>query len=323
MANFGIANDASFKTVTCGSLNITGDTNLIRRASFSIEGAKTLTPVNCPDFLANPFVPVGGEAATNTYAIWQRHQNVWLAGSAPRQFDVAGAGTIPPSLGVAMVMCMDARVTPYDIWDLNIGECHVIRNAGGVVGKDALRSLIISQELLLTSEIIVAHHLDCGMTKFRGEELTSCLQTKNSTSPTSGGIRPNIFFEDFGGPPTGTDIPPPDGTGTFSDYRAKTLNLSGLNVMENIKRIMLCPFIRFKDRVTGWVYNDCSQTLTAGVLAASGVTNRTTDVVAGELVRIDTSGVLECIKALDDTRPPTDLCGQSGVTLPDPLSACG
>lgn len=322
-ANFGVCNDARFKNVTTKTLTVTDDSNLIRQTKCEVVGSKTLTPVNCPDFLANPFVPIGTEATTNTYALWVRHETVWLTGNAPRVFDVAGAGTIPPSLGVAIVMCMDARVSPYDIWDLNMGECHVIRNAGGVVEDSVFRSLIISQEILQTSEIIVAHHLDCGMTKFISRELVDCLQTKNSSSPTSGGQRPRMFFEDFGGPATGSDIPAPDGTGTFADYRAKSLNLSGLDVMENVKRLMLCPFIRFKDRVTGWVYNDCSQSLSPTDLTNSGVTARSTTLAAGEVVRIDTSNVLTCIKALDDSRPPTDLCGQGGITLPDPLSACG
>lgn len=82
-----------------------------------------------------------------------------------------GALPLPPSKHVAVVACMDARLDVYRILGLNEGEAHVIRNAGGVVTEDALRSLVISQHLLGTTEIILIHHSDCGMVTFKDDEL--------------------------------------------------------------------------------------------------------------------------------------------------------
>jgi carbonic anhydrase len=122
---------------------------------------------------------------------------------------------------------MDARVDPYDIFNLKIGEAHVIRNAGGVVTDDVIRSISISQELLLSTEIIVMHHMDCGMTKFCGKQMKWAFQQ-------SIGQRPAFSFEDFG------------------------LKPSAENVRENVKRVMQSPFIRHKRQVSGCVYNDCT-----------------------------------------------------------------
>lgn len=77
---------------------------------------------------------------------------------------------IPPGRQVAVVACMDARLIPSRILGLEEGEAHIIRNAGGMA-KDALRSLVISQRLLGTNEVIVIHHTDCGMLTFKNEDL--------------------------------------------------------------------------------------------------------------------------------------------------------
>src|SRR3954468_22127422 len=77
---------------------------------------------------------------------------------------------LPPAKGVAVVACMDARLNVYGILGLEEGEAHVIRNAGGVVTDDEIRSLAISQRLLGTSEIILIHHTDCGMLTFTDDE---------------------------------------------------------------------------------------------------------------------------------------------------------
>ena len=77
---------------------------------------------------------------------------------------------MPPAKKVAIVACMDARVNPYPIFGLELGDAHVIRNAGGVVTDDEIRSLAISQRLLGTEEIILMHHTDCGMLTFTDEE---------------------------------------------------------------------------------------------------------------------------------------------------------
>jgi carbonic anhydrase len=70
---------------------------------------------------------------------------------------------LPPAKKLAIVACMDARIKVYDILGLDVGDAHVIRNAGGVVTDDEIRSLAISQRLLGTEEIILIHHTDCGM----------------------------------------------------------------------------------------------------------------------------------------------------------------
>src|SRR6476659_10400260 len=78
---------------------------------------------------------------------------------------------MPPARGVAIVACMDARLHPETFLGLDIGDAHVIRNAGGRASDDALRSLIISNRLLGTNEYLVIHHTDCGMLTFSNEEL--------------------------------------------------------------------------------------------------------------------------------------------------------
>jgi len=90
---------------------------------------------------------------------------------------------MPPSKHVAIVACMDARLDVYRVLGLNEGEAHVIRNAGGVVTDDALRSLIISQRLLGTTEIILIHHTDCGMLTFKDDQLREAIATEVGEKP--------------------------------------------------------------------------------------------------------------------------------------------
>ena len=78
---------------------------------------------------------------------------------------------IPPAKKIAVLSCMDARISIKDILGLKLGDAHVIRNAGGIATDDAIRSLIISHELLGTEEFIVINHTDCGMLKIKDEEL--------------------------------------------------------------------------------------------------------------------------------------------------------
>ena len=87
-----------------------------------------------------------------------------------------GDKPIPPSSGVAVVACMDARIDVYRALGLGLGEAHVIRNAGGVVTDDAIRSLVISQELLGTKEIVLIHHTDCGMLTFKDDDVKGQIQ---------------------------------------------------------------------------------------------------------------------------------------------------
>jgi len=82
-----------------------------------------------------------------------------------------GSLPMPPARHIAIVTCMDARVEPLSFLGLNLGDAHIIRNAGGRITPDALRSLVISEELLGTDTILVIHHTDCGMLTFGNEQL--------------------------------------------------------------------------------------------------------------------------------------------------------
>ena len=133
-----------------------------------------------------------------------------------------GALPMPPSAHVAIVACMDARLDVYRILGLHEGEAHLIRNAGGVVTDDALRSLIISQRLLGTSEVILIHHTDCGMLTFKDDDLREKIAEEV-------GERPAFAFA------------------AFSDLER--------DVREGLQRIVRNPFLVHKDHVRGFVFD--------------------------------------------------------------------
>ena len=132
-------------------------------------------------------------------------------------------GDLPPSpaKGVAIVACMDARLNVYGMLGLEEGDAHVIRNAGGVITDDEIRSLAISQRLLGTREVILIHHTDCGMLTFTDEELKEQIQQEV-------GIKPHFPLE------------------TFADLEE--------DVRQSIRRIQVSPFISHKDSVRGFIY---------------------------------------------------------------------
>ena len=134
----------------------------------------------------------------------------------------AGPLPLPPARGVAVVACMDARLNVYGILGLNEGDAHVIRNAGGVITDDEIRSLAISQRLLGTSEIILIHHTDCGMLTF-----------------TDDGFKEAIRAE--------TGLRPPWAAEAFSDVVD--------DVRQSLARIENSPFIPVKDSVRGFVFD--------------------------------------------------------------------
>jgi len=129
---------------------------------------------------------------------------------------------LPPAKGVAVVACMDARLNTYALLGLEEGQAHVIRNAGGVVTDDEIRSLAISQRLLGTREIILIHHTDCGMLTFTDDDFRAAIQADT-------GIRPAWSAE------------------AFSDLDA--------DVRQSIARIKASPFIPQKDSVRGFVFD--------------------------------------------------------------------
>ncbi|MEA2535013.1 MAG: carbonic anhydrase [Actinomycetota bacterium] len=114
----------------------------------------------------------------------------YLANNAAYAESFAEQLPMPPSRQVAVVACMDARLDVYRILGLNPGEAHVIRNAGGVVTDDAIRSLTISQRLLGTREIILIHHTDCGMLTFTDDAVKRQIQDDT-------GIKPRFALEAF------------------------------------------------------------------------------------------------------------------------------
>jgi carbonic anhydrase len=97
---------------------------------------------------------------------------------------------LPPAKKVAVLACMDARLDPAKALGLQEGDAHVIRNAGGVASEDALRSLVISQRLLGTEEIILIHHTDCGMETFSDDAVKDQILADT-------GLRPNFALEAF------------------------------------------------------------------------------------------------------------------------------
>ncbi len=131
-----------------------------------------------------------------------------------------GALPMPPGKRVAVLACMDARLNVYGVLGLAEGDAHVIRNAGGVVTEDAIRSLTISQRLLGTTEIILIHHTDCGMLTFKDDEVKEQIRGEV-------GIRPPFALEAF-----------PD---VDEDVR------------HSIRRLQASPFITHKN-VRGFVY---------------------------------------------------------------------
>jgi carbonic anhydrase len=128
---------------------------------------------------------------------------------------------LPPAKHSAVVACMDARLNPYGVLGLSEGDSHVIRNAGGVVTDDVIRSLAISQRLLGTTEIVLIHHTGCGMLTFHDDEVKAQIEADT-------GIRPPFALEAF-----------PD--------------LDG-DVRQSIARIKASPFVPHRDSIRGFVY---------------------------------------------------------------------
>ncbi|MFC8080319.1 beta-class carbonic anhydrase [Streptomyces sp. NPDC057307] len=129
---------------------------------------------------------------------------------------------LPPARRLAVVACMDARLDIYRILGLNEGDAHVIRNAGGAVTEDEIRSLAISQRLLGTREIILIHHTDCGMLTFTDDNFKRDIENET-------GIRPPWAAEAF------TDLTE--------------------DVRQSIRRITGNPFIPHTDAIRGFIFD--------------------------------------------------------------------
>jgi len=142
-------------------------------------------------------------------------------------FDQGGL-PLPPARGVAVLACMDARLNVYGLLGLNEGDAHVIRNAGGVVTADELRSLAISQRLLGTTEIMLIHHTDCGMLTFSDDEFRNSIATETGVKPT---------------------------------WSAEAFSDLDTDVRQSIARIEAETSIPVKDSVRGFVYDVSDGTL--------------------------------------------------------------
>ena len=129
---------------------------------------------------------------------------------------------LPPAKRIAVLACMDARLNPYGLLGLSEGDAHVIRNAGGVVTDDEIRSLSISQRLLGTEEIVLIHHTDCGMLTFSDDDFRRQIQDET-------GMKPEWAVE------------------TFDDLEQ--------DVRQSIARIRNRPFIPKKDQIRGFIYD--------------------------------------------------------------------
>ena len=126
-----------------------------------------------------------------------------------------------PAMEVAIVACMDARLDPHGLLGLTPGDAHVIRNAGGVVTEDVIRSLVISQRGLGTTEVMLIHHSGCGMMAFNEDEEKARIEAET-------GLRPPFSME------------------SFSDVDA--------DVRQSITRIESCPYLPHRDVVRGFVF---------------------------------------------------------------------
>ena len=129
---------------------------------------------------------------------------------------------MPPGKQLAVVACMDARLNVYALLGLEEGQAHVIRNAGGVVTEDVIRSLAISQRLLGTSEVVLVHHTDCGMLTFTDDQVKADIEADT-------GLRPHFALE------------------AFSDLER--------DIRQSIARIKASPFVPNKDSVRGFVFD--------------------------------------------------------------------
>ena len=136
--------------------------------------------------------------------------------------DFDGPLPLPPSKGVAVVACMDARIDVYRVLGLEEGEAHVIRNAGGVVTDDEIRSLAISQRLLGTEEIVLIHHTDCGMLTFTDEDFARTLREETGEEP---------------------------------GWAAEAFPDLAEDVRRSVERIRSSPFVPHTDQVRGFVFD--------------------------------------------------------------------
>jgi carbonic anhydrase len=133
-----------------------------------------------------------------------------------------GPAPVAPALHMAIVACMDSRLDVHAALGLKLGDAHVMRNGGGVVTDDMIRSLVISQRLLGTRQIVLIHHTDCGMLKFTEDEMKDAIEAD-------------------------TGLRPPWATEAFTDLDRSVRN--------SIARLRTSPFVPHTDQIRGFVFD--------------------------------------------------------------------
>jgi carbonic anhydrase len=158
-----------------------------------------------------------------------------------RQKDFPGPHSLIPEKHIALVTCMDSRIDVFRIFGLHSGEAHIIRNGGGIVTDDVLRSLVLSQRFLQTREVVLVHHTDCGLQRFREDELRERIASEVGFEP------PYLF-------------------GAFNNIDE--------SVRRSIARVMEHPFLPHRTRIRGFVYD--VETGATREVAPSAVSRQTT-----------------------------------------------
>lgn len=132
------------------------------------------------------------------------------------------SGNLPlrPATGLAVIACMDSRLDIFEMLGLDLGDAHIIRNAGGVITDDMIRSLTISQRMLGTREVVLVHHTNCGLSTFTEDEFDALLLRE---------------------------------TGARAHWKAESFRDVDMSVRESIRRITQSPFVQHIDHVRGFV----------------------------------------------------------------------
>ncbi len=172
--------------------------------------------------LPGPPQAPGWEWELDAYGVPVQNRSTPAARGRRQRADIPRPLLPPQILHAAVVTCMDARLKIFDLLDLGDGEVQAIRNAGGVVTDDVIRSLAVSQRLLGTTEIILIHHTDCGLQKITDEELQRAIEEET-------GIRPPWAVQAFTDP--------------------------ARDVRESIRRIKASPFLPRTDKIRGFVFD--------------------------------------------------------------------
>lgn len=168
-----------------------------------------------PPALLNPIVPGTAHPDPSTVA------RLLAANRAYVEEGFEGFLPLRPAREMAVVACMDSRMPLFGILGLKPGEAHILRNAGGVVTDDMIRSLVLSQRFMGTREIVLVHHTDCGLMRVSEDQMRTEIEREI-------GVRPSFSFE------------------SFQDPYA--------NVRQSIRRLELSPYLPHRDRISGFVY---------------------------------------------------------------------